>query len=76
LGTNLLRNIVAMNYFHRFVVGEEVVGWVWFGWWIFNTEFPEDDGHATVNKHVHSVQEVIFAMCITALLNRVLPIIG
>jgi len=30
LGTNL-QNIVAMNYFHRFITGEELVRWVWFG---------------------------------------------
>jgi len=26
-----------MNYFHCFISGEELVRWVWFGWWIFNT---------------------------------------
>jgi len=51
-----LQNIVAVNYFHRFMIGEELVRWVWFGSWIFSTALPADSQRATVNKHAYSAR--------------------
>jgi len=52
LRTNL-QIIVAMNYFHRYFSGEELVRLVWFGWWLLNT-FIRQQGRKNIQHSANA----------------------